>query len=100
MAECPRKHENLNNVVIVDNLPKVDPDKLTKLKGVVERIYNRYGAFRRDYYPKDQDGHTKGYAFFEFENEQAANEAVRATDGYRLDKNHKLAVCLMSDYER
>lgn len=40
------------------------------------------------------------YAFFEFENEQMAQEAVKQTDGYRLDKNHTFAVSLMSDFER
>ncbi len=40
------------------------------------------------------------YGFFEFENEQIAQEAVKQTDGYRLDRNHTFAVSLMSDFDR
>lgn len=40
------------------------------------------------------------YGFFEFENEQMAQEAVKQTDGYRLDKNHTFSVNLMSDFDR
>jgi hypothetical protein len=40
------------------------------------------------------------YGFFEFENEQMAQEAVKQTDGYRLDKNHTFSVSLMSDFDR
>ncbi len=40
------------------------------------------------------------YGFFEFQNEQMALEAVKQTDGYRLDKNHTFSVTLMSDFDR
>jgi translation initiation factor 3 subunit B len=40
------------------------------------------------------------YGFFEFQNEQMASEAVKQTDGYRLDKNHTFSVNLMSDFDR
>jgi hypothetical protein len=40
------------------------------------------------------------YAFFEFDNEQMAVEAVKQTDGYRLDKNHTFSVNLMSEFDR
>lgn len=40
------------------------------------------------------------YGFFEFENEQMAQEAVKQTDGYRLDKNHTFSVSLMGDFDR
>lgn len=40
------------------------------------------------------------YGFFEFQNEQMALEAVKQTDGYRLDKNHTFSVNLMSDFEK
>jgi hypothetical protein len=40
------------------------------------------------------------YGFFEFENEQMAQEAVKQTDGYRLDKNHTFSVSLMSEFDR
>lgn len=53
-----------------------------------------------------RDAHTTvafallSYGFFEFQNEQMALEAVKQTDGYRLDKNHTFSVNLMSDVDR
>jgi translation initiation factor 3 subunit B len=60
MMECPREHESLNNVIIVDNLPKVDPVKLEKLKAVISKVYNKLGVCRNEHYPIDEDGKTKG----------------------------------------
>lgn len=60
MAERPQEHESLNNVIIVDNLPKVDPAKLEKLKGVISKVYNKFGVCRNEYYPLDDEGKTKG----------------------------------------
>lgn len=100
VAERPREHESLGNIIVVDNLPKVDQAKLEKLKAVVSKVYSKIGIVRKEYYPLDEEGKTKGYGFFEFENEQTAQEAVKQTDGYRLDKNHTFSVCLMSDFDR
>jgi translation initiation factor 3 subunit B len=100
MAERPQEHESLNNVIVVDNLPKVDTVKLEKLKAVISKVYSKFGVCRNEYYPLDEEGKTKGYGFFEFQNEQMALEAVKLTDGYRLDKNHTFSVNLMSDFDR
>jgi len=100
VAERPREHESLGNIIVVDNLPKVDQTKLEKLKAVVSKVYSKIGVVRKEYYPLDDEGKTKGYGFFEFDNELAAQEAVKQTDGYRLDKNHTFSVCLMSDFDR
>ncbi|CAF1610975.1 unnamed protein product, partial [Didymodactylos carnosus] len=98
--EKPQKHESLNNIIIIDNLPRVDTAKLEKLKVVVAKVYNKFGPIKNEYYPIDEEGKTKGYGFFEFESEQAALEAVKQTDGYPLDKSHQFIVNLMSDFDR
>lgn len=59
-AERPREHESLNNIIIVDNLPKVDQAKLEKLKAVVSKVYSKFGICRNEYYPLDDEGKTKG----------------------------------------
>ncbi|CAF2492557.1 unnamed protein product [Rotaria sp. Silwood2] len=100
MAERPKEHESLNNIIVVDNLPKVDQVKLEKLKAVISKVYSKIGVCRNEYYPLDEEGKTKGYGFFEFQNEQMAVEAVKQTDGYRLDKNHTFSVNLMSEFDR
>ncbi len=61
MAERPREHEGLNNIIIIDNLPKVDSAKLEKLKVVVSKVYSKFGVCRNEYYPLDAEGKTKGY---------------------------------------
>lgn len=100
VAERPKEHEGLSNIIIVDNIPKVDQSRFEKLKGAIAKVYSNCGTIRKAHYPLDSEGKTKGFAFFEFENEQLAAEAIKQTDGYRLDKSHTFAVCLMSDYER
>lgn len=60
MLERPREHEGLNNIIIVDNLPKVDQQKLEKLKAVVSKVYSPFGVCRNEFYPLDDEGKTKG----------------------------------------
>jgi len=60
VAERPQEHEGLNNVIVVDNLPKVDQVKLEKLKAVISKVYSKFGVCRNEYYPLDEEGKTKG----------------------------------------
>jgi hypothetical protein len=60
MAERPCEHESLCNIIVVDNLPKVDQTKLEKLKAAVSKVYSKFGVCRKDYYPLDAEGKTKG----------------------------------------
>jgi hypothetical protein len=60
MAERPQEHESLNNIIVVDNLPKVDEQKLDKLKAVISKVYSKFGVCRNEYYPLDKEGKTKG----------------------------------------
>ena len=43
--------------------------------------------------------HPQGYIFIEYANEQHAAEAVKQTNGYKLDKNHTFVCNLFSDLE-
>lgn len=60
VAERPQEHEGLSNVIVVDNLPKVDQVKLEKLKAVISKVYSKIGICRNEYYPLDEEGKTKG----------------------------------------
>ena len=40
------------------------------------------------------------YIFLEFSNPREANEAVKATNGYKLDKAHTFIVNLFSDFDK
>ena len=59
-TERPQEHESLSNVIIIDNLPKVDPGRLEKLKVVIAKVYNEFGGFRNSYFPTDEEEKTKG----------------------------------------
>ena len=61
MNERPQEHESLYNIIVVDNLPKVDQPKLDKLKVVISKVYSKFGECRNEYYPMDDEGKTKGY---------------------------------------
>jgi hypothetical protein len=50
----------LNNVIVIDNLPKVDNVKLEKLKVAISKVYSKYGVYRNEHYPLDAEGNTKG----------------------------------------
>ena len=40
------------------------------------------------------------YVFLEYSSPEDAQAAVKATDGYRLDKAHTFAVNLFSDFDK
>lgn len=55
----PRETDSFHNVIIVDGVPQVGPDRLEKLKGVILQHFGIFGMIVNDYYPKD-NGHLKG----------------------------------------
>ena len=40
------------------------------------------------------------YIFLEYQNPQDAQEAVKSTNGYKLDKQHTFIVNLFSDFDK
>lgn len=87
-------------MIIVDNIPVVGEDRLPKLQNVIKRIFEKFGKILTDYYPLGEDKKTKGYMFLEYSSPMHAQQAVKMTNGYKLDKAHTFAVNLFSDYEK
>ncbi|WAQ97470.1 EIF3B-like protein [Mya arenaria] len=85
----PNETDSIDNVIIVDNIPVVGNDRLPKLQNVVRKIYEKFGKLVNEFYPMGDEDKTKGAA-----------EAVKATNGYKLDKAHTFAVNLFSDYDK
>ena len=57
------------NVVLVDNLPVVAPEKYEKLENVVRKIFSQMGTIREHglVMPiEEETKKTKGYAFIEY----------------------------------
>lgn len=96
----PKDTDSIDSVIIVDNIPVVGQERLAKLQNVVKKIYEKFGKIVNDFYPMGPDDKTKGYMFIEYNNPQSAADAVKSTNGYKLDKAHTFAVNLFSDYDK
>ena len=97
----PRESDGVDSVIIVDGIPVVgSTERLEKLKGVIRKIFLKYGNVVTEHYPVNEKGETKGYMFLEYSKHQDAVEAVKERNNYKLDKNHILSVNLFSDFEK
>ncbi|KAF5175883.1 Eukaryotic translation initiation factor 3 subunit b [Thalictrum thalictroides] len=104
-----RLEENLEfeagygNVIVVDHLPCVPPEKFEKLEGVIRKIFSQIGVIKEDglWMPVDPATQkTLGYGFIEYNTPQEAELAKEKTHGYKLDKTHIFAVNLLDDFDR
>ena len=60
LANKPSETDAFSNVVIVDGIPQVGPERIDKLKNVITSYFAKVGKIVSDYYPKDEDGNVKG----------------------------------------
>lgn len=91
------------NVLVVDNLPSVGPEKFDKLTAILTKIFSGSGRIREGglFHPMDEEKKmSKGYAFVEYENAEQARAAQSALNGYQLDKVHKFAATLFDEADR
>ena len=100
IRQRPKESDGVDSVIIVDGIPVVGAERLEKLKGVIRKIYQKYGKITTEHYPLSEKGETKGYIFLEFSKHQDAVEAVKNTANYKLDKHHNFSVNLFSDFEK
>lgn len=100
LAQKPCETDGVESVVVVDNLPIVEPSRLEKLKSVVQKLFSTSGEIVNVVYPVDEDGKTKGYAFMEYRNASMAEDAVRSLNNHRLDKTYTFAVNLFTDFQK
>ncbi|BBN19832.1 translation initiation factor 3 subunit B [Marchantia polymorpha subsp. ruderalis] len=101
--EILETNTGFGNVIVVDNLPVVAPEKHEKLENVIRKIFGQIGVIRERglWMPReDGDGKTKGYAFIEYTTPQEAQTAIEQTNGYKLDKAHVFAVNMFDDFEK
>ena len=60
LAQRPEEDTSLDNIIVVDNAPIVGPDRLSKLKGVLKKIFQRFGEIVTEFYPVNENNETKG----------------------------------------
>lgn len=95
----------MDNVIVVDNLPVIPPEKMSKLKEVLFKLFSKFGELVNEeekiYMPMNKEGtETKGFAFIEFKDKHCAQLAAEQTDGYKLDKAHVFSVSLFPEFKR
>lgn len=115
----PKETDGVENVIVVDGIPQVAEDsKLEKLKSVITKMFSKFGTIASEDFPVGEDGISKGYklmlerkwilsiflicryCFIEFTTAAAAEEAAKATNDYKFDKNHTFAVNLFTDFDK
>ncbi|MQL80266.1 hypothetical protein Taro_012703, partial [Colocasia esculenta] len=92
-----------SNIIVVDNLPVVPPEKFEKLENVVRKIYSQIGVIKEDGFwmpVSPETNKTLGYCFIEYNTPQEAELAKEKTNGYKLDKSHIFAVNMFDDFDR
>nr|XP_011432969.2 eukaryotic translation initiation factor 3 subunit B [Crassostrea gigas] len=95
----PKESDGIDNIVVVDNVPQVGPDRQDKLKNVIRKIFEKFGKINREFFPVTNEK-TKGYVFIEYTSPLHASEAVKMANGYKLDKQHTLQVNIFSDFDK
>ena len=97
--------EDFDNILIIDNLPKIDISKEEKLISVLKKnLFAPVNAVPREggcLMPRDSEtGMSRGYIFIEFQNAEIAAAVAKIANGYRLDKSHVLSALKFTDFER
>lgn len=60
MKDKPLVETGYDNIIVVDNAPKVGPDRMVKLQSVLNKVFGRFGNIVSQDYPVDEDGVFKG----------------------------------------
>ena len=101
LKQKPSETDGVESVIVVDNVPRVEPDKLEKLQSVINKVLGKFGTIVNQYYPMNEsDGKTKGYIFLEYNNHLNALAAVKSTNNYKIDKSHTFKVNLFTDFKK
>ncbi|KAK9801869.1 hypothetical protein WJX73_004633 [Symbiochloris irregularis] len=91
------------SIVVVDNLPKVPPEKHEKLCSVVKKVFQQIATVREGglWMPFDPETKlTRGIAFVEFNTPEEAQAAQQQTNNYKLDKSHTFQVNMFDDFDK
>lgn len=75
--EVVEQETGFGNIIVIDNLPVVAPEKFEKLQTVVKKIFGQIGDIREGglYMPLDSETQkTKGFAFVEYNSPQVSEK--------------------------
>ncbi|KAF2359212.1 Eukaryotic translation initiation factor 3 subunit B [Trinorchestia longiramus] len=101
LRQRPKESDVTQNVIIIDGVPQVGPDRLEKLKSLMRKLFKDFGAcIVNECFPVNNEGITKGFVFLEMKDRASAEEAVRQRNNYKLDKSHTLSCNLLTDVDK
>ncbi|XP_049801435.1 eukaryotic translation initiation factor 3 subunit B [Schistocerca nitens] len=100
LMQKPRETDGVESVVVVDGVPQVGPERFEKLSSVINKLFSKVGVIVNEYYPKTEDGTTKGYIFLEYSSPKYALEAVSLLNNHKLDRQHTFLVNLFTDFKK
>ncbi len=94
-----------DNILIIDNLPKIDESKEEKLLAVLKKNLFKAAAANLiedgTMMPRcPSTGMSRGYLFAEFESVEQAAAVLKLANGYRLDKQHVLSAIKFTEFDR
>ncbi|KAL1494447.1 hypothetical protein ABEB36_010045 [Hypothenemus hampei] len=106
LQQKPKETDGYESVIVVDGVPQVGPNRIEKLKSVINKVFSKFGNLVNEYYPVNTEqntplsGTTKGYIFLEYSDPSHALEAVNLTNNFKLDKHHTFQVNLFTDFAK
>ena len=60
LKQKPTIETGYDTIIVVDNAPKVGPERMGKLKNVLNKVFSRFGVIVSQEYPIDENGVFKG----------------------------------------
>lgn len=60
LKQKPSETDGVESVIVVDGVPQVEPERLEKLQSVISKVLGKFGTIVNQYYPKNENGYTKG----------------------------------------
>ncbi len=60
LKDKPMIETGFESVIVVDNAPKVGPERIERLKTVLNKVFGRFGTIVYQHYPVDEKNMFKG----------------------------------------
>ncbi|KAH0546149.1 eukaryotic translation initiation factor 3 subunit B-like [Cotesia glomerata] len=100
LAQKPSETDGVESVIVVDGTPQVEPERLEKFNNLTNKVFGKFGTIVNRFYPKNDKEITKGYIFLEYNSPLHTEAAVKATNNYKIDKQHTFKVNLFTDFKK
>ncbi|XP_014607356.1 PREDICTED: eukaryotic translation initiation factor 3 subunit B [Polistes canadensis] len=100
LKQKPSETDGVESVVVIDGVPQVEPERLEKLQSFISKVLGKFGTIVNQYYPKNENGYTKGYIFLEYNSPINALAAAKSANNHKIDKQHTLKVNLFTDFKK